>query len=57
MSATFLGYILSTDRIMVDPMKTEAIHYWVRPTSSNKLCSSIGWKSITDGSLRDLVLL
>ncbi|WMV37418.1 hypothetical protein MTR67_030803 [Solanum verrucosum] len=40
-STVFLGHVVSNDDIMVDPMKIEAVHSWVRPTIPIKVHSFI----------------
>lgn len=39
---TFLGHVVSKDRIMVDPVKIEAFRGWPRPTSVTQVKSFIG---------------
>ncbi|EOY31592.1 Uncharacterized protein TCM_038545 [Theobroma cacao] len=39
---SFLGHVVSKDRVMVDPKKIEAIGKWPRPTSMTKICSFLG---------------
>ena len=36
---TFLGHVVSKKRIMVDPIKVEAIQQWPRRTNITEICS------------------
>ena len=53
-----LVHVVSKDRIMVAPVKIEAIHNWARPTFLIEVRNFIRyWQAITDSSLRVLPLL
>ena len=44
-SASFLGHVVSKDRVMVDPSKIEAVKNWVRPTNVSEIRSFVGLAS------------
>jgi hypothetical protein len=39
---TFLGHVVSSEGIFVDPQKVEAVLRWERPTTVNEICSFLG---------------
>jgi len=44
-SVVFMGRVVSSDSIKVDPKKTEAVQNWPRPTSAIKIRSFLGLES------------
>ena len=42
---SFLGHVVSKDRVMVDPSKIEAVKSWVRPTNVTEVRSFVGLAS------------
>ena len=41
-SVAFLGHIVSSEGIKVDPTKVEAVHSWPRPSSATEIQSFLG---------------
>ena len=48
----FLGHVVSTLGVSVDPEKVEVVMRWERPKSVFEICSFLGLAGITGGSLR-----
>ncbi|CAM8892602.1 unnamed protein product [Rhodiola kirilowii] len=45
-SMTFLGHIVSSEGVRVDPSKVAAVKQWAMPTSDAKIRSFLGWLGI-----------
>lgn len=41
-SVAFLGHVISSDGIQVDPKKVEAVQQWPRPPTVTEICSFLG---------------
>ena len=41
-SVTFIGHVMSKERIRVDPAKIEAVRGWMQPTSPTEIRSIVG---------------
>ena len=48
----FLGHVMSTSGVSVDPEKVEAVMSWERPKSVFKIAVSWDWLGTTGDSLR-----
>ena len=44
-TVSFLGHVVSKNRVMVDPSKIEALKSWVRPTNVTEVRSFVGLAS------------
>ena len=45
----FLGHVVSTSRVLIDPGKVEAMMSWERPKSVFEICIFLGLAGITRG--------
>ena len=41
-SVIFLGHVVSSERIKVDPQKISAVKNWPRPTTPTEICNFLG---------------
>ena len=50
---SFLGHIISSSGIVVDPAKVEAVSQWDTPKSVTEVRSFWVWQVIAEGLLKD----
>ena len=47
---TFLGHVVSSEGVSVDPAKIEAVTSWPRPSTVSEIRSFLGWQVTIGGS-------